>query len=79
MNRGKVISSRRSRRWPKIRYSRTVLARVQERVDEAFNTSEGKREEEGQEFALGEVNEEIQRKQECSHDCQQELQKTAGD
>ena len=56
---------------------KTVLACVQERVDEAFNISEGEaKKKRGRNSPWVKLNEEIQRKQQCSHDCEQELQKT---
>lgn len=53
-----------------------VLARVQERVDEAFNSTGGKKR--GRNSPWVKWNEEIQRKQDYHDQCQQELQKTAG-
>ena len=53
-----------------------VLARVQERVDEAFNSSGGKKR--GKNSPWVKWSEEIQRKQKYCEDCLQELQKTAG-
>jgi len=56
---------------------KTVLACVQERVDEAFRISEGgAKKKRGRHSPWVKLNEEIQRKQQCSHDCEQELQKT---
>jgi hypothetical protein len=55
---------------------RSVLARVQERVDEAFNSSGGKKR--GKNSPWVKWSEEIQRKQDYSEKCLQELQKTAG-
>ena len=53
-----------------------VLARVQERVDVAFNSSGGKKR--GKNSPWVKWSEEIQRKQEYSEKCLQELHKTAG-
>ena len=55
---------------------KNVLARVQERVDEAFNSTGGKKR--GKNSPWVKWNEEIQRKQDHHDQCQQELQKTAG-
>lgn len=56
---------------------KTVLARVQERVDEAFNISDGKPvKKRGKNSPWVKLNEEIQRKQQQSHECDQELLKT---
>ena len=55
---------------------KNVLARVQERVDEAFNSTGGKKR--GKNSPWVKWNEEIQRKQDYHDQCQQELQKTAG-
>jgi DNA repair exonuclease SbcCD ATPase subunit len=55
---------------------KSVLARVQERVDEAFNSSGGKKR--GKNSPWVKWSEEIQRKQEYSEKCLQELQRTAG-
>lgn len=56
---------------------KTVLARVQERVDQAFNASEGKStRKRGRNSPWVKWNDEIQRKQQRSHECEQELQKT---
>jgi DNA repair exonuclease SbcCD ATPase subunit len=57
---------------------KAVLARVQTRVDEAFNISDGKStKKRGRNSPWVKINEEIQRKQLHSHECEQELQKTA--
>jgi len=56
---------------------KAVLAHVQERVDEAFNTSEGKStKKRGRNSPWVKMNEEIQRKHQRSQECEQELQKT---
>jgi len=55
---------------------KNVLARVQERVDEAFNSTGAKKR--GKNSPWVKWNEEIQRKQDYHDQCQQELQKTAG-
>src|SRR6266446_2075373 len=56
---------------------KAVLARVQERVDHAFNTSEGKStKKRGRNSPWVKMNEEIQRKHQRSQECEQELQKT---
>ena len=55
---------------------KNVLARVQERVDEAFNSTGGKKR--GKNSPWVKWNEEIQRKQDHHDHCQQELKRPPG-